>query len=203
MLVAGAAWAWVEFLILVWCLACGFEGATRRGTYLIVSDRGRFGGLRSGGTRLGCAGQFRLPSGVPLMGDRRGMGEGNSAGCGPRGGRWVKHEGAKTRSDGATIFYHGENEGNEVTRTLTTDNTEYTCGGRCARREVPMLGSPERRWAYGTSGFRHPCRDGWDDFLPQGTQRSRQRSAISYQRSVPAWLLPHRGFRHPCLNGGG
>ena len=22
----GAAWAWVEFLILVWCLACGFEG---------------------------------------------------------------------------------------------------------------------------------------------------------------------------------
>ena len=56
-LVAGAAWAWVEFLILVWCLACGFGGATRRGTYLLVSDRGRFGGLRSGGTKLGCAGQ--------------------------------------------------------------------------------------------------------------------------------------------------
>ena len=26
-------------------------------TYLLVSDRGRFGGLRSGGTKLGCAGQ--------------------------------------------------------------------------------------------------------------------------------------------------
>ncbi len=63
------------------------RGATRRCTYLLVSDRGRFGGLRSGGTRLGCAGQFRLPSGVPLMGDRRGMGEGNGAGRGPRDGR--------------------------------------------------------------------------------------------------------------------
>ncbi len=48
--------------------ACGFGGVTRRGTYLLVSDRGRFGGLRSGGTRLGCAGQMSLPSGVPLDG---------------------------------------------------------------------------------------------------------------------------------------
>ena len=46
--------------------ACGFDGATRRGTYLLVSDRGRFGGLRSGGTKLGCTGQMSLPSGVPL-----------------------------------------------------------------------------------------------------------------------------------------
>ena len=29
MLVAGAAWAWVEFLFLVWCMACDFDGATR------------------------------------------------------------------------------------------------------------------------------------------------------------------------------
>ena len=29
MLIAGAAWAWVEFLIWVWCMACGFDGATR------------------------------------------------------------------------------------------------------------------------------------------------------------------------------
>ena len=37
------------------------------------------------------------------MGDRRGMGEGNGAGCGPRDGRRVKHEGAKARSDDAVI----------------------------------------------------------------------------------------------------
>jgi hypothetical protein len=28
-LVVGAAWAWVELLILVWCVACGFDGAAR------------------------------------------------------------------------------------------------------------------------------------------------------------------------------
>ncbi len=87
MLVAGAAWAWVEFLILVWRTPVASTGPLRRGTYLLVSDRGRFGGLRSGGTRLGCAGQMSLPSGVPLMGDRWGMGVGNGAGCGPRDGR--------------------------------------------------------------------------------------------------------------------
>ncbi len=27
-------------------------------------------------------------------------------------------------------------------------------------QEVPIGDSPERRWAYGTSGFRRPCRDG-------------------------------------------
>jgi hypothetical protein len=82
-LVAGAGWAWVEFLILVWWTPVASTGPLRLGTYLLVSDRGRFGGLRSGGTRLGCAGQFRLPSGVPLMGDRWGMGE-DKGGCGRR-----------------------------------------------------------------------------------------------------------------------
>ena len=30
----------------------------------------------------------------------------------------------------------------------------------------PMGDSPERRWAYGTSGFRHPCRNGGRGLRP-------------------------------------
>ncbi len=67
--------------------ACGFDGATRRGTYLLVSDRGRFGGLRSGGTRLGCVpiaigNEPSIGSSAWLNG-RWGMGEGKG-GCGRR-----------------------------------------------------------------------------------------------------------------------
>ena len=61
MLVAGAAWAWVEFLILVWCMACGFDGATRP-----ARRENPDGLLRAAEACPGRAGRFFTTEDIPM-----------------------------------------------------------------------------------------------------------------------------------------
>ncbi len=68
------------------------------------------------------------------MGDRRGMGEGNGAGCGPRDGRRVKHEGAKARSDDAVIH--------RLHRLHRLNDDEFLPQG--ARRTTMVFYHPDR-----------------------------------------------------------
>ena len=75
------------------------------------------------------------------MSDRRCMGEGNGAGCGPRDGGRIKHEGAKTRSDDEFLP--------QGTQRTAEDDDGFLPHGGCAARS----------------------QETGDDFLPQGTQR--------------------------------
>ncbi len=130
------------------------------------------------------------------------------AGCGPRDGRRIKHEGAKTRSDDDEVIH---TDGLRDKRRTRRDARRQEAG---VRRRATIIHRPDRHRdklrAQRDAEWRCAIRE--DDAKHKGaTTRSdaRRRESGDRRQEVPMSGSCLRGlsrrlgrFWHPCLNGG-